>query len=99
MPDRASIPASRRDEYDLLVGLLMQHAAAADDETRETAAWIASAALEPGHLWRSMGVESRDEVRRIMRAYFPELEAENDRDMRWKKFLYRRMCGWSGFSA
>ena len=34
-----------------------------------------------------------------MRESFPALEAANDKDMRWKKFLYKRMCGWSGFSA
>ena len=46
-----------------------------------------------------MGVSDRTEVRKIMRASFPALEAANDRDMRWKKFLYRRMCGWAGFQA
>ncbi len=93
------IPGNRVDEYRSLVELLMEHAAIRDNQTQRTAEWIASSALEPGHLWRSMGVESRDEVRRIMRTHFPALEAENDKDMRWKKFLYKRMCGWSGFSA
>ena len=99
MSDTRDIPAERRDEYTHLVELLMEHAAVRDERTLATAEWIASSALEPGHLWRAMGVESRDQVRQIMRANFPVLEAENSRDMRWKKFLYRRMCGWSGFSA
>jgi nitrogen fixation protein NifQ len=99
MVDTAPIPESRLEEYNQLVGLLMANCAVDDAETLECAEWISRSALEPGHVWRAMGVESRDEVRILMRRYFPALEAGNDRDMRWKKFLYRRLCGWSGFSA
>ena len=93
------VPENSEAEYDQLVGLLMDHAAADDELTRTRADWIARSALEPGHLWRAMGVADRSKVRAIMRESFPELEAANDRDMRWKKFLYRRLCGWSGFQA
>lgn len=77
----------------------MSHAAEKDAISRARAEWIARSALEPGHLWRSMGVASRDELRQIMFDTFPSLAAANDRDMRWKRFLYKRLCGWSGFSA
>ncbi len=77
----------------------MANSAVADDDTIAMAEWIARSALEPGHLWRAMGLRSRDEVKRIFRDYFPRLYAANDKDMRWKKFLYKRMCGWSGFNA
>ena len=93
------IPPDRVDEYQQLLELLMANCAVADDATNAMAEWIARSALEPGHLWHAMGLESRDEVKRMFRQYFPQLYAANDRDMRWKKFLYRRMCGWSGFSA
>lgn len=99
MADARDIPPAWLEEYEQLVGLLMDSAAVRDEPTTSVAEWIARSALEPGHLWRSMGVQSRDEVRLLMRRYFPPLDAANDRDMRWKKFLYRRMCGWSGFSA
>jgi nitrogen fixation protein NifQ len=99
MSDVHDIPADRLDEYQQLLELLMDNSATADDATLVRAVWIARSALEPGHLWRSMGLESRDELRRILSEFFPALYAANDRDMRWKKFLYRRMCGWSGFSA
>jgi len=93
------IPDDRLEEYRQLLSLLMENAAAGDERACERAEWIAQSALEPGHLWRAMGVSSREEVRRIMRESFPTLEAANDKDMRWKKFLYKRMCGWSGFAA
>ena len=93
------IPAERQPEYEQLMALLLENAVRQDQKTRDVADWIARSALEPGHLWRSMGVSSRSEVREIMRIHFPALEQANDKDMRWKKFLYKRMCGWSGFSA
>jgi nitrogen fixation protein NifQ len=93
------IPAGREQEYEDLRSLLMNHAAVNDERTHEVAQWIARSALKPVHLWQGMGVEGRAEVRAVMREFFPTLEAENNRDMRWKKFLYRRLCGWSGFSA
>jgi nitrogen fixation protein NifQ len=99
MSDVHNIPADRLDEYQQLLELLMDNCATADDATLVHAGWIARSALEPGHLWRSMGLESRDELRRMFYEFFPGLYAANDKDMRWKKFLYRRMCGWSGFSA
>lgn len=93
------VPAGREQEYEDLRSLLMSHAALNDGRTREVADWIARSALKPVHLWQGMGVTGRADVRAIMKQYFPTLEAANDRDMRWKKFLYRRVCGWSGFSA
>jgi len=93
------VPESRRDEYEQLLGFLMENAVLDDGRVRSRAEWIARSALEPGHLWRAMGVRGRGDVRAIMREYFPALEAGNDRDMRWKKYLYRRLCGWSGFKA
>lgn len=97
--DDSPIPESRLDEYQQLMQLLLDNCAVEDSATIARAEWIARSALEPGHLWHAMGVESRDEVRRILRESFPALEAANDKDMRWKKFFYKRMCGWSGFSA
>lgn len=35
----------------------------------------------------------------MMRESFPTLYEANTKDMRWKKFLYKRLCGWSGFST
>jgi nitrogen fixation protein NifQ len=99
MRDARSIPAARLEEYRQLLELLLGHADTTDDATTDHARWIARAALEPGHLWRAMGLGSRDELKRIFLKYFPGLYEANDKDMRWKKFLYKRMCGWSGFSA
>ena len=99
MSDLQSIPADRLGEYQQLLELLMGNCAVADEPTLAHARWISRSALEPSHLWRSMGLQSRDELRQVFHDFFPALYAANDKDMRWKKFLYRRMCGWAGFSA
>ena len=99
MVDVSDIPAARQEEYNQLVRLLLDGAAEPDNASTYRAEWIARAALEPGHLWRAMRLNSRDELKQLLRQYFPEIYAANDKDMRWKKFLYKRMYGWSGFSA
>ena len=93
------IPASRQSEHDALVRLLMGYADPADADAPAIAEWIARSAMEPEHLWRAMGVSSRAELRALFERHFPALAAENTRDMRWKKFLYKRLCGWSGFEG
>jgi nitrogen fixation protein NifQ len=93
------IPEPRLEEYRQLVQLLMENCAANDAATVARAEWIARSALEPGHLWRAMGVESRDQLREVLLESFPELVAANDKDMRWKKFLYKRICGWTGYDT
>lgn len=95
----AAIPPARRAEYDALFVLLVEHAEPGDRGAPATAARIALAALGEGHLWREMRLESRHELRGLFERRFPSLAAANDKDMRWKRFLYKRLCGWEGFHA
>ena len=98
MTSRHPIPPQRRDEYEQLVKLLMS---GANDVplVHDRADWVARSALQPGHLWRSMGLSGRDELRTMMADSFPVLFEANSKDMRWKKFLYKRLCGWPGFQG
>ena len=76
---------------------MLENAAPNDPEAPAVAERIATAALEPGHLWRAMGLTDRADLRELFETHFPALAAGNDRDMRWKKYLYKRLCGWPGF--
>jgi nitrogen fixation protein NifQ len=84
------------DEFDDLVELLLEHRA----EPSEPEAWlayaVASAAMGENHLWQDMGLPSRKELSELMREHFPALAAMNSRDMKWKKFFYRQLCGRAG---
>jgi len=93
------VPAIHQTEYDALLSLLMAHALPGDGRAAEVARWMAASALEPGHLWRAMGLSSRAELRTLFETHFPGLAAGNTKDMRWKKYLYKLLCGWPGFSG
>ncbi len=97
MPASNDIPVERKGEYDALFRLLMEYASPDDAEAPQLAEWIARSAMSPDHLFRSMGLGSRTELRELLEEHFSELAAGNTKDMRWKKYFYKRLCGWPGF--
>lgn len=98
MTTSPEIPDSRRSEYENLKALLLE-SVPEDDRARDAAHRVAAACLRDGHLWRSMRFSDRGELRRFMFEYFPDVAAGNTKDMRWKKYLYKRLCGWPGFEG
>ena len=48
------------------------------------------------HLWQDLGLWSRQDLSALMADNFPALKAKNDRDMKWKKFLYKQLCNQEG---
>jgi nitrogen fixation protein NifQ len=99
MDTPADIPSERQKEYSALVRLLMESAAPDDPRAAGVADWIARASMQPGHLWRAMELGDRSELRALFETHFPTLAAGNTKDMRWKKYLYKLMCGWPGFEG
>jgi len=93
----AGVPADRAAEYDALVTLLMENATPPDERARFWAVRIAAASLQPVHLFQAMGMTSREELSTVMRERFNPLFLGNTKNMRWKKYLYKRLCGWEGF--
>ena len=49
------------------------------------------------HMWRSIGLFSRQELTETLMRYFGPLASKNVDNMKWKKFLYRQMCESDGF--
>jgi nitrogen fixation protein NifQ len=89
--ERLAFDTSAMPEYDDLLALLLDHAI--DDESaRWLARCVVIACLGGDHLWQDLGLWSRADLGRLMRDNFPALAAKNDRDMKWKKFLYRQVC-------
>lgn len=99
MGGEPAIPENRQAEYEGLVKLMLEHADPADADASIVADAVARGALQDGHLWRSMRLQDRAELRALLEAHFPQLAAGNTKDMRWKKYLYKRLCGWPGFEG
>jgi len=87
--------ASRDDEVDEVRTLLIHFAdpqAGSAAEIKGVAETVALACLGDNHLWQDLQLPSRRELSALMGYWFPALKARNDRDMKWKKFLYKQLC-------
>lgn len=87
--------ATREDEVEDLLALLLAHAdpaAGSAQEIHRVALGVAVASLGDQHLWQDLQLASRAELTALMRRWFPVLVARNVGDMKWKKFLYRQLC-------
>ncbi len=79
-------------EQEDLVALLLEHARHPDAESADMARIVAAACMGGNHLWEDLGLWSRGDLSELMTHNFPALAAKNDRDMKWKKFLYKQLC-------
>ncbi len=97
LPTGESPPLTNGDIRDLLVGYLP---AGADGRTPPPALWLAhilaARTAHPGHLWRAMGLFARTELTAAISRHLPALMSDNTRGMRWKRFLYKKLCEQSG---
>ncbi|UWU25794.1 nitrogen fixation protein NifQ (plasmid) [Rhizobium sp. CB3060] len=99
----AFFPAETSDpelgtEEKLLRDLLLSHARPNDPVSARFAKIIARRALRDEHLWQDLGLFDRAELGRLFAMHFPTLAAGNTNNMRWKKYLYRKLCEAEGFS-
>nr|WP_083635866.1 nitrogen fixation protein NifQ [Rhizobium gallicum] len=95
--EEVSDPALGMEE-ELLRGMLLAHARAGDMTSARFAKIIARRALRDDHLWRDLGLSDQAELSRLLATHFPKLASGNTQNMRWKKYLYRKLCEAEGFS-
>lgn len=81
-----------------VVDILLIYATGSIALARPLATLIARRCQEPRHLWQDLGLRNRGELSQLMERHFPRLKARNSGDMKWKKFLYRMVCGSEGFT-
>lgn len=91
-PSGKILDFSRMLEKQDLEQLLRQFAAAANEETEWLIAILVAACLGSDHLWQDLGLWSRSDLSSLLQHNFPQLAARNQRDMKWKKFLYKQLC-------
>jgi nitrogen fixation protein NifQ len=44
------------------------------------------------HLWQDLGLWQRADLSKLMLDNFEPLALRNNKDMKWKKFLYKQLC-------
>ncbi len=93
---QTAIPSERSAEWNELLELLLEHRAGNDPSETWMAHIVANACMGGDHLWQDLGLWSRTDLSQLMSENFPGLTARNNRDMKWKKFLYKQLCDRAG---
>jgi len=75
-----------------LRNLLLQNRTRNSERDAVMADILVAGCMGSDHLWQDLGLWQRPELTRIMHEYFRPLAERNDRDMKWKKFLYKQLC-------
>ncbi|MFC0669608.1 nitrogen fixation protein NifQ [Azotobacter chroococcum] len=93
---REDLLEMRRDEWAELRDLLLGSRRGSEPEEAWLASSLAAACLGGDHLWRDLGLESRESLKALLLHNFPSLAERNVKNMRWKKFLYKQLCEQGG---
>lgn len=91
-------PVAVDDEEQSVRDILAMYASGLSRLERPLAAMIARRCKWPHHLWQDLGLRNRGELSLLMKRHFARLAARNQHDMKWKKFLYRMVCGSESFT-
>ena len=93
---RSELLAMRTDECQQLYDLLCEHIALSSqslaDEAELMAQVITAGCMSSSHLWHDIGLPERPVLGQLFEHYFPTLHQLNDKNMRWKRFLYKQLC-------
>jgi nitrogen fixation protein NifQ len=82
-----------RSEIEACLLDLLWRSAGGDSELRGRLAKIlARRSQRPNRFWQDLGLRNRGELSTLMSRHFPRLAPGNLRDIRWKKYLYQRIC-------
>lgn len=86
----------RFDEREELIELMIGHRAMRDELETIIAEIVAAACMGSDHLWQDLGLWARSQLSAMLEHNFPGLAAKNDKNMKWKKFLYKQLCAAEG---
>ena len=92
----AALPAERLDEMDDLYRLLLLNRSGRHDSEFWMVDIVIAGCLGNDHLWQDLGLWQRADLSRLMQDNFSSLAGRNDKDMKWKKFLYKQLCETEG---
>lgn len=95
-PSGSQLDFKRMLEKEDLVKLLKQFGRAENNETDWIIGTLVAGCLGSDHLWQDLGLWSRSQLSAMLHYNFPVLAQKNDKDMKWKKFLYKQLCETEG---
>ncbi len=88
--------AQRMQEQDELRELLLAHRVDPSEEGEWMADIVVYGCMGGDHLWQDLGLWSRKDLSLLMQQNFQRLAEKNNKDMKWKKFLYKQLCAAEG---
>lgn len=91
-PSGSKLDYTRMLEKEDLVNLLFSFSTKKEQENRWVIELVVSACLGNDHLWQDIGFWQRAELSGFLNYNFPRLAERNNKDMKWKKFLYKQLC-------
>jgi nitrogen fixation protein NifQ len=91
-PSSSKLDFSRMLEKEDLVNLLKQFSKPDNFGLDWIIEVIVAGCLGNDHLWQDLGLWSRSQLSAMLEYNFPGLAVKNDKDMKWKKFLYKQLC-------
>jgi nitrogen fixation protein NifQ len=92
----ADLVTMRLSERDALVSLFCLYQSKSIPFVDSATIVIATACLNPTHLWESLGLNNRLQLSEWLEINFPNLAGANTRNMRWKRFFYLQLCEQGG---
>jgi nitrogen fixation protein NifQ len=93
---RAELNQLRADEYQSLFTLLASHVDLTLPFALHMCTVLTYACFGTQHLWKDLGMPERPRLSQLFAYYFPKLYRSNDKNMRWKRFLYKQLCDIGG---
>jgi len=82
----------RLPEQEELQNLLLSYRTDPSREAEWMTQIVVTGCMGGNHLWQDLGLWSRTDLTLLMQQNYSQLAARNDRDMKWKKFLYKQLC-------
>ena len=91
-----SLDPARCDEMEDLRKLLIANRTDGSEIHSRMADIVAAGCMGDDHLWQDLGLWERADLSRLMLENFERLALRNNKDMKWKKFLYKQLCETEG---
>jgi len=91
-----AVDLARLDEVADLRKLLLENRTSDTDSQTLMAELVVAGCMGNDHLWQDLGLWCRADLSKLMMDNFAPLALRNQRDMKWKKFLYKQLCETEG---